>query len=534
MKEFLEKQQKKIILVCVLVVFIVGIVYVIINRNSISFLKMMGNSLADLEAQYTCEEGYTQSGTECIKEESIEATELASCEDGFTLNASTGKCEKQEETVVSIQYTCPEGYTIDNNRGNGSCEKITQYKATVMKKQCASGYTYNKETDKCEGTVQSPLYSRTQVYTCEGDYTLKDNQCVKVQTRAATKVNNCESGYNYNSSTNQCEKKDSMAAETLKNQCDAPGSYDGHPGSLTYGACVYSACPDGYAGKGEKCYKLSGSLSFNSSTTGNSISPRTSSTTALTPYTSTQAAFGTTTVSCSKGTLIYTATESVSEFHKKFPYLKTISSWSTAKATYWKIFICTNKSTQNLKAAKNGYKRFKGYYIKEPHTSYTCKEGYKYNSEKKKCERTRTAKPVVTYSCSTPYYDGYVYNAKANRCEKTTIKSAKLEQKKNSCAGEEKDGACIEKMTTNPQMVGDCSQYPNATYNSKTEKCEQIEKATFVAGYGCPEGYIRDGNRCVKTTEKDKAVTYSCPEGYTLDGNMCKREIIKTGTLKEG
>lgn len=532
MKEFLIKQHKKIIIVLVLLVFVVGLIYVIINRNSISFLKIMGNSLADLEAQYMCEEGYAQKGTECIKEESIEANSIASCEAGFNLNSSTGKCEKQEETVVSTQYKCPDGYK--NNAGR--CEQIIQKEATSSK-QCPTGYTYKKEKDECETTVSQPLYSRNTIYTCEGDYTLKDGVCVKFKTRKAVKVNSCESGYKYNSSTKFCEKKDSIAPTTVPNQCDAPGSYDGHPGSPTEGSCVYSACSDGYVGIGEKCYKLSGTLKFNGNSTGTNVSPVTVSKGSITTLTPSQATFGKTTISCSNGRkLKKTNVESVDAFHNKFPYLRLFTTYKSSGMNNWAIVACTDGSTQNLKTVKNGYSRFKGYYIKKPFTSYTCKEGYKYNSQKKKCERTRTSKPVETYSCSTTYsaYDGYVYNAKSNRCEKNITKKPKVELQKNSCAGEEKDGACIIKQIAKPQMGGDCSQYPNATYNSKTSKCDQIVTVNATTEYGCPEGYTQAGNRCIKNTEKDKTVTYSCPEGYTLDGNMCKREIIKTGILQEG
>lgn len=97
----------------------------------------MSNSIAELEGEYVCEEGYEQKGTECEKEEVIEARASNNCQSGYTYNNGAGKCEKQEEVNATTTGTCPEGYTY--NASNDQCEKKLTAQATVYS-TCPSGY----------------------------------------------------------------------------------------------------------------------------------------------------------------------------------------------------------------------------------------------------------------------------------------------------------------------------------------------------------------------------------------------------------
>ena len=190
----MEEKNKKIIVISVIVVFIIGIILVIINRDKIPFIKLMSNSIADLTSQYSCEEGYTQNGTECTKEEEIEATVNRNCEAGYS--EINGGCEKEETIDATYSANCEAGYTYD--AGSGQC---------VMKEEATAEVTYN----------------------CPGGYTREGNACVK-RSKA-----NCE---------------------FLRYDCPGKGTYKTSSNGTFRGLCSYSKCPSGYDASGGKCYKL--------------------------------------------------------------------------------------------------------------------------------------------------------------------------------------------------------------------------------------------------------------------------------------
>ncbi len=189
----MEEKNKKIIVISVIVVFVIGIILVIINRDKIPFIKLMSNSIADLTSQYSCEEGYVQNGTECTKEEEIEATVNRNCEAGYS--EINGGCEKEETIDATYSANCEAGYTYD--AGSGQC---------VMKEEATADVISN----------------------CPGGYTREGNTCVK-RSKA-----NCE---------------------FLAYTCPGKGKYRNDE-SIYSGLCSYSKCPNGYKASGGKCYKV--------------------------------------------------------------------------------------------------------------------------------------------------------------------------------------------------------------------------------------------------------------------------------------
>lgn len=197
-KEILEKDKKKIILIIVLISFLIGIVVIAINRDKINFLKLMSNSIFDLEKEYSCEEGYIQNGTQCEKEEVINASLNNTCEAGYTYNEALDQCQKEEVVEASNNALCNNGYTY--NKANGKCEKLDVANAEV--------------------------------------------------------IINCPAGYTRNGNT--CEKRTTAKCEFLRYDCDGKGEYKSGNNNFGNGSCGYRKCPTGYSGIGGKCYKLSG------------------------------------------------------------------------------------------------------------------------------------------------------------------------------------------------------------------------------------------------------------------------------------
>ena len=189
-----KENKKKIVVISVIVIFVIGIILVIINRDKIPFVKLMSNSIFELTEEYTCEEGYIQNGTECQKTEEIDATPTSGCETGYT--EINGSCEKNEIINATYQANCESGYTY--NAGSGQCELREEATADVLKK-CPSGYTRNGE---------------------------------------------------------RCENRKTAKCDFLKYTCPGKGAYVSNSTSFWNGLCAYKKCPSGYEVSGGKCYKV--------------------------------------------------------------------------------------------------------------------------------------------------------------------------------------------------------------------------------------------------------------------------------------
>lgn len=190
-----KENKKKIVVISVIVIFVIGIILVIINRDKIPFVKLMSNSIFELTEEYTCEEGYIQNGTECQKTEEIDATPTSGCETGYT--EINGSCEKNEIINATYQANCESGYTY--NAGSGQCE---------LREEATAEVTYN----------------------CPGGYTRKGNTC---------------------------EKRTKAKCNFLKYSCPGEGKMDGvgFSGKEFKNFCSYRKCPLGYSESKGKCYK---------------------------------------------------------------------------------------------------------------------------------------------------------------------------------------------------------------------------------------------------------------------------------------
>lgn len=196
-----KENKKKIVVISVIVIFVIGIILVIINRDKIPFVKLMSNSIFELTEEYTCEEGYIQNGTECQKTEEIDATPTSGCETGYT--EINGSCEKNEIINATYQANCESGYTY--NAGSGQCELREEATANVLK-NCPSGYTKNGE--RCEKRTKAKC--NFLKYSCHGK----------------GKINGA-----------RLEKTDGTQTKKLSN------------------LCTYKKCPRGYSESKGKCYK---------------------------------------------------------------------------------------------------------------------------------------------------------------------------------------------------------------------------------------------------------------------------------------
>ena len=161
-------------------------------------------NMCQADATITCPSGYTwePSIDKCIMD--------VSCDDNGIFNPDTDRCEK------AVVRECPPDYTLDTTNevcykdidcGIGSYNSVKdrcEYPATIT---CPTGYTL--VGTRCEAPPLCPT-STTYLSTldlCISDYTIS---CPSGYTwtgqRCETTNIICPSGFNYNATTNRCEK----------------------------------------------------------------------------------------------------------------------------------------------------------------------------------------------------------------------------------------------------------------------------------------------------------------------------------------
>ena len=142
-----------------------------------------------------CEEGKirNQNGN-CVKIQ--EEVTLKTCDEGYYLNETTGRCNKIQ---IKEDKICGEGYYL--NLSTNRCRKITVEEEITP---CKDGYYRNPETGRCRKIAS--LVSATLVQCKEGYYRNPEtNRCRKIAS-VQTELAPCKEGYERNLETNRCRK----------------------------------------------------------------------------------------------------------------------------------------------------------------------------------------------------------------------------------------------------------------------------------------------------------------------------------------
>lgn len=370
----MEEKNKKIIVISVIVVFVIGIILVIINRDKIPFIKLMSNSIADLTSQYSCEEGYVQNGTECTKEEEIEATVNRNCEAGYS--EINGGCEKEETIDATYQANCEAGYAYD--AGSGQC---------VMKEEATAEVTYN----------------------CPGGYTREGNTCVK-RSKA-----NCE---------------------FLAYTCPGKGKYRFGDNEFK-GLCTYGKCPDGYEASGGKCYKVqkngyyydSGTLAWANYNKTSKLDDKKCNK-GIFMHTGTLILNEIIREFPSGENLKKKYNEGYRYIRSEFCRTKKVETKDIEKCSDgYKTIIpgfCAKEPSKSYMCGNGYVSNGDGTGTKtetaEPTVLHVCGNGYNYNAATDKCERVQTKAPT-----STPgYVCGEGYTLSGNKCIKKSNKTVNV------------------------------------------------------------------------------------------------------------
>ena len=112
------------------------------------------------------------------------------CPSGYREYSSSGGTSKYKTCVTSPikVYTCPSGYT----QSGSQCIKNTEVIDASYIRGCKEGYEINQKEEKCIKTdYTTPKY---KVY-CNDNYELKDEICMKIIEVDASKYFKCDKGY---------------------------------------------------------------------------------------------------------------------------------------------------------------------------------------------------------------------------------------------------------------------------------------------------------------------------------------------------
>lgn len=153
---------------------------------------------------YYCPNGYTLSGTKCLKTTTVEAVLTnETCPEGYNKMTSESKCIATSYSAIS-KTKCPSGYPYKSEEPGYSNRCYTQIKSATYQNSCEgryyNGYCYYGDMkyhiNYCDNDSDYKLiinYSDnkyycykiidiTRTYECDNGYTLNGTKCLKTET----------------------------------------------------------------------------------------------------------------------------------------------------------------------------------------------------------------------------------------------------------------------------------------------------------------------------------------------------------------
>jgi conjugal transfer mating pair stabilization protein TraN len=488
---------------------------------------LSGTSCVRVETQaaavsgYSCPSGYVVSGSQCVKTttETINATPALSCPSDSVLSGT--QCLSTQTISATISgYSCPSGYV-----NSGSSCVLTETVPPTVNNTCPSGYNFSGST-----CVKTTTVAGQAQFTCSAGYTQSGNQCTRqVSTAATVSSYSCPSGYTVSGSSCTRTITDTIAG-TAQYSCSTGFVLSGtsctrtivSPATKTY------SCP---AGAG---YVLSGN-----------VCTKTSQTTA---------GYG-----CPAGARIFTFRNTGAAI---YPQDIALSGWMGWVPANWCAVPITIPAVGSGPSNQNAYptwvlneclKAFpesryvswnggaSGRFCHGPQGNYICPAGTTRSGSM--CVTTTSQAASMSYSCpgggtvsgssclvtesiartlsgySCP--SGYVVSG--SQCVKTTTETISGTPVLSCPSGGVLSGdQCLSTQTINATISG--YTCPSGYANSGSS-CVLTETVPPTVNNTCPSGYNLSGGTCVKTTTVAGQAQFSCALGYTLSGNQCTRQV---------
>ena len=430
---------------------------------------------------YSCPQGWTLNGTSCT----ITTTPITnqgkttySCPSGYVLNGT--KCtltiDASASTAKSTEYTCPNGGKLNGKK----CEYKATKKTTSGSSKCSCPSGYSDNGSNCVKKTSAQWHNGETSYgSCPSGFSPSGNQCVKKTTYSASASSSWSNPSVTNSKTQLSTYENSSSKRILVNtSCNISGcTYTYH----TYTKNTTYSCPNGGTLSGTSCVKTE-TRSRTTSTSSGYYTCNGSKTNSSTCYSyankSCTSTSGKTTYSCPNGgklkdkTCTYDATKKTKTGETTY---SCPSGYTKSGTKCSKTIDATSSTSATSYSCPAGYTLSGNTCIKtqeaEAYTSrteYSCPEGYV--KEGTTCYQYKEPTDKVTYKYSCP--EGYVKS------------------------GEGESTVCSKTMQTDETYY--CE---NAEETLQGDKCVKTIKGA-LRGYSCPEGYIKNGQECVKRSKE--------------------------------
>lgn len=493
---------------------------------------LSGTSCVRVESQpatvsgYSCPDGYVSSGNRCVKTttETISGTPILSCPVGSVLSGD--QCLSTQTINATISgYNCPSGYVV-----SGSSCVLTETVPPTVNNSCPSGYSFSGGS-----CVKTTTVAGQAQFTCSAGYTQSGNQCTRQVSTAATitgyscpsgytssgssctrtitdtisgtPVYTCTSGYTYNGSA--CVKQSTTLPSTVW-VCPPGGALDSKGTGCTFttttAAGINYTCDTGYTWK--KNTRINGVLmpgGYCQMPLPRTCGYRQSSTVCPSWYAD---------ISPYAPNLNGLYKENNCEwwpmgFCYSVTYSRIFAGYNCPTGTILVGTSCVQTTTQ---PAQNG--------------GFSCPSGYALRSTEigDICVKTETTDRILSgYTCPS----GYVVSG--SQCVKTTTETISGTPVLSCPSGGVLSGdQCLSTQTISATISG--YTCPSGYANSGSS-CVLTETVPPTVNNSCPSGYNLSGGTCIKTTTVAGQAQFSCALGYTLSGNQCTRQVSNAATI---
>ena len=190
---------------------------------------------------YSCPNGGTLSGTNCVTSNIANPTVAYACPSGGTLSGTI--CQISNSSAASVGYNCPSGFALSGT----TCTQQQSQNAAVSF-SCPTGFVLSGSSCSRENVISADVG-----YSCPANFTLNGSACSQTQSSVATPVCTCPLGYALSGTSCSFTQAQPAAPNYV---CPSGFSLSGTVCSMSVQATPVYSCPQGFELDGTSCRKV--------------------------------------------------------------------------------------------------------------------------------------------------------------------------------------------------------------------------------------------------------------------------------------
>lgn len=471
-----------------------------------------------------CKKGWVRDGNDCIKKE------VVGCEEGYTKNAKTNKCEK-----------CPKGSKIDNGKchiikkpctdkpglvfKNGKCVPICSTSENLIKNKCVkiickSGEKLDKSLPKKKCVkITCPKGSKLVgnkcvkiIVVCKKPQVLKAGKCVTVKV-VCKSPNVMINGFCVTPTRPPvpCERDEVRVNDICKPRCYPDQRWNSSLKKCEdrWSCWDFSSCQKRYTAYAtevrDKIKKIDTCSMFPTKVVVKPTVKKTSKVVKPKKH-----------ILAPKKHLVAPSRVLQNLVNKKKPVVKVTVKKPVVKVTTKKTAKCTytKEKTALLKELHHLFtyfgKKLSACKALRCQTNFTC-DAFSHKCKKLEVPSCSVKEILKNGKCTPKCKESETYSevtAKCQGCKKGT----KWNEKSKRC--EKVIVVTCPKPTTKNAKTGKCDCPKATTKDKKLKACVKT-----IVKHTCPKGYKKvDTDKCIKIVVNYKHV---CPKGYKQKGKQC-------------